>query len=104
MTAEESFGALSCDAGSGRLGETLQHAEVGDKAAILLGVVSAIPPIIVAIFGQCGTHGCPDLVDRCPQQPAIATAGEAMIPTNRDSATSLDRRFMTNAACILKHQ
>jgi hypothetical protein len=101
MNAEESFGAFSCDTGSGRLGETLQHAEVGDDAAMLLGAVSAIPFIIVAIFGQCGTHGCPELVDRCPQQPAIATAGEANRLSNKKKATSWARIFTTDTDLIL---
>lgn len=63
MNAQESFGAFSCDAGSGRLGETLQHVEVGDDAVMLLGAASAIAPIIAAIFGQCGSHGWPVFVD-----------------------------------------
>ena len=91
MIAEESFGTLSCDAGSGRLGETLQHAEVVPDAAMLVVAVSTIPCIIVAIFGQCGSHGWPEFVNPWVQQPAIATAGEASNPNRRNTATSLER-------------
>jgi hypothetical protein len=63
MSAEESFGAVTCDVGSGRLGETLQHDDIGTDALILLGAVSAMLSIIAAIFGQCGSHGWPGFAD-----------------------------------------
>jgi len=91
MSAEESFGAVTCDIGSGRLGETLQHDEVGDDAAMLVGAVSTMFSIIAAIFGQCGSHGRPEFVNPWVQQPAIATAGEASNPNRRNTATSLER-------------
>jgi hypothetical protein len=101
MIAEESFGTLSCDAGSGRLGETLQHAAVGDDAAMLLGAVSDIPSIIVAIFGQCGSQGWLEFAAPWVQQPAIATAGEASRLSNKERATSLERIFTVNIDSIL---
>ncbi len=63
MTAEESFAAVTCEVGSGRLGETLQHDDMGADALILLGAVSAMLSIIAAIVGQCGSHGWPGFSD-----------------------------------------
>ena len=63
MSAEESFGAVTCDVGSGRLGETLQHDDIAADALTLPGAFSAMLSIIVAIFGQCGSHGCPAFGD-----------------------------------------
>jgi hypothetical protein len=59
MSAEESLGAVTCDVGSGRLGETLQHDDIGADAPILFGAVSVMLSIIAAIFGQCRSHGWP---------------------------------------------
>lgn len=101
MNAEESFCAFSWDTGSGRLGDKLQHAEVEDDAAILLGAVCAIPSMIAAIFGQCGSHGRPEFVDPWVQQPTIAPAGEATRPSAKKIATSLDRIFTKNVGAIL---
>ena len=96
MKAEESFGAFSCDTGSGRLGETLQHDDIG-VAPMLLGAAAAMLSIIAAIFGQCGSHGCTGSADPWVQQPAMATAGEASTPSNRRRATSLERIFTIRA-------
>ena len=52
-------GNTRCDAD----GETLQHADIGADAPILLGAVSAMVSIIAAIFGQCGSHGWPGFAD-----------------------------------------
>ena len=101
MNAEESFGAFGCDTGSGRLGETQQHSEVEEDAPMLLGTVPAIPSIIAAIFGQCGSLGCPELLEPCSQQSTIATAGETRRPSSRDKATSLERIFTANTDLIL---
>ncbi len=63
MNAEELSGAFNCDSGSGRLGETLQHADIEEDAPTLLSAEPAIVSIIAAIFGQCGSHCCPACVD-----------------------------------------
>jgi hypothetical protein len=104
MDVEESLGAFSCDTGSGRLGEMLQHSDIGDISPMLLGAVSATVPIIAAIFGQCGSHGCPGCVDPWTQQPAIATAGEANRLTNSMTATSLERIFTIKPVLIVPAQ
>ena len=101
MSVEELSGALSCDIGSGRLGATLQHDDIGAEAVRLLGNVSDMLSIIVAIFGQCGTHGWLVFVDLEIQQSVIATAGEASKPSNNKRPTSLERIFTTNADLIL---
>lgn len=101
MSAEELSGAFSCDIGSGRPGEMLQHDDIGAEAVRLVGSVSDMPSIIVAIFGQCGTHGWLVFVDPEIQQSVIATAGEASRPSNKKRATSLERIFTTNAGFIL---
>lgn len=88
---EESFGAVTCDTSSGRLGVTLQHDDIGAEAVRLLGNVSDMRSIIVAIFGQCGTHGWLVFVDPVVQQSVIATAGEASRLNRKSTATSLER-------------
>ena len=100
MTAEEPFGALNCETGSGRPGEMLQHSDFGDVAPIVLGAVSVMFSIIAAIFGQCGLQGCPG-ADPLAQQSAIATAGEASRLSNSEKATSLMQIFTINTSVIL---
>jgi hypothetical protein len=63
MMVEELCDPVNCNADSGRLGETLQHADIAADAPILLGAVSAMVSIIAAIFGQCGSRGWPGFAD-----------------------------------------
>ncbi len=57
---EALFGTTNCDAGSGRLGETRQQVEIGGSAWMLSIALCGIPFMIMAIFGQCGSHGFPE--------------------------------------------
>jgi hypothetical protein len=95
MMLEELCGPVNGAAGSGRLGETLQQVDIAEPARILLDDVSNIFPIIAAIFGQCGSHGLAVPLTALPQQPAIATAGDASRPSNKKRATSLELIFTT---------
>ena len=98
---EKLCGPVNCAAGSGRLGETLQQVDIPEPARILLDDVPSILSIIWAIFGQCGSHGLAVPLAALPQQPAIATAGEASRPSNKKRATSLERIFTTNTELSL---
>lgn len=101
MMLEELCGPANCAAGSGRLGETLQQVDIAEPARILLDDVSSILSIIAAIFEQFGSHGLAVPLAALPQQPAIATAGEASRPSNKKRATSLERIFTTNTELSL---
>ena len=101
MVPTEVSGCVNSDTGSGRLGETVQQVRVAELALILLEVVSAMFSIIAAIFGQCGSHGWPGFAAPWFQQPAIATAGEAIRPNSKKRATSLERIFTANAGLIV---
>jgi hypothetical protein len=68
---------------------------------MLLSAVSSILSIIAAIFGQCGSNGCPGSVDHWTKQQAIATAGEANRLSNKKKATSWERIFTTDADLTL---
>ena len=97
MMPKEVSGCVNCDKGSGRLGETAQQVGIAELTLILLDVVSAMFSIIVAIFGQCGSHGLAVPLAPLPKQPVIATAGEASTLNNKKRGTSLERIFTTNA-------
>jgi len=101
MMPKKLCGPVNCAAGSGRLGETLQQVDIPEPARILLDDVSNTFSIIVAIFGQRGSHGLAVPLEALPQQPAIATAGEASRPSNKKRATSLKRIFTINTELSL---
>lgn len=93
MRFEEPLGTTNFDKGSRRLGETLQQVETGGSERKLSGTVPDMLFIIVAIFGQCGSQGCPTPSRPLVQQWVIATAGEVSSPNNRREATNFERMF-----------